>query len=104
VTIRARGDAADAEDSPAWTLSPSPERSGEKEGASAARRPSPASRSPLSMSPALDVAFESYRGAGSYRERRDARKASKAFGDEDAGGAARTGLDVRGDTSGAVFY
>jgi hypothetical protein len=56
------------------------------------------------MSPALDVAFESYRGAGSYRERRDARKASKAFGDEDAGGAARTGLDVRGDTSGAVFY
>ena len=103
-TIRARADAADAEDSPAWTLSPSPERSGEKEGASAARRPSPASRSPLSMSPALDVAFESYRGAGSYRERRDARKASKAFGDEDAGGAARTGLDVRGDTSGAVFY
>ena len=69
-----------------------------------ARRPPPAPRSPLSMSPALDVAFESYRGAGSYRERRDARKASKAFGDEDAGGAARTGLDVRGDTSGAVFY
>ena len=105
-TIRARADAADAEDSPAWTLSPSPERSGEKEGASAARRSSPAShRSPLSMSgPALDVAFESYRGAGSYRERRDARKASKAFGDEDAGGVARTGLDVRGDTSGAVFY
>ena len=29
-TIRARADAADAEDSPAWTLSPSPERSGEK--------------------------------------------------------------------------
>ena len=108
-TIRARADGlADAEDSPAWTLSPSPERSGEKEGASAARRSSPASRrSPLSMSgPALDErSFESYRGAGSYRERRDARKASKAFGDEELpGGAARTGLDVRGDTSGAVFY
>ena len=125
--IRARADAADAEDSPAWTLSPSPERAeGEGEYSaysprekSAAKRElvpprgsplrSPVSRSPLSMERrAAVLAAEPFPrlGAGSYRERRDARKASRR-GDEpfDAGGTARTGLDVRGDTSGAaVFY
>ena len=129
--IRARADAADAEDSPAWTLSPSPERA-EGEGEYSAYSPreksaakakrelvpprgspprSPATRSPLSMERrAAVLAAEPFPrfflGAGSYRERRDARKASRR-GDEpfDAGGTARTGLDVRGDTSGAaVFY
>ncbi len=129
-TIRARADAADAEDSPAWTLSPSPERT-EGEGEYSAYSPreksatspkrelvpprgsplrSPVSRSPLSFernrSPVLAAEPFPRLGAGSYRERRDARKASRR-GDEpfDAGGTARTGLDVRGDTSGAaVFY
>jgi hypothetical protein len=129
-TIRARADAADAEDSPAWTLSPSPERT-EGEGEYSAYSPreksatspkrelvpprgsplrSPVSRSPLSFdlnrSPVLAAEPFPRLGAGSYQARRDARKASRR-GDEpfDAGGTARTGLDVRGDTSGAaVFY
>ena len=111
-TIRARADADDgADDSPAWTLSPSPDaRASGREGEDAASaRASPPRRAlaKLSMSPAAPLAAEPFPrlGAGSYRERRDARKASKAFASEDAGGGARTGLDVRGDTSGAaVFY
>ena len=123
-------DAADAEDSPAWTLSPSPERT-EGEGEYSAYSPreksatspkrelvpprgsplrSPVSRSPLSFdlnrSPVLAAEPFPRLGAGSYQARRDARKASRRGDDPfDAGGTARTGLDVRGDTSGAaVFY
>jgi hypothetical protein len=129
-TIRARADAADAEDSPAWTLSPSPERA-EGEGEYSAYSPreksatspkrelvpprgsplrSPVSRSPLSFdlnrSPVLAAEPFPRLGAGSYQARRDARKASRRDEPFDAGGNKnRTGLDVRGDTSGAaVFY
>ena len=75
-------------------------------GAAEANARAAASKEGRAASPVASVAAEPVPrlGTGSYRELRDARKASRAFVREDAGGVASTGLDVWPGHGGAIFH